>query len=282
MAASMRGLAIPLELPTRTTSIGGIVERQLWGETFSRSDFPAFLCPHCKQGRLAPDPSTLRIEEPKFSLDAHGHNDWEPDWIDERFVVFLRCPILKCGQIVSVGGDSVTDQVWDEEAKSWGLEQLLRPRMMFPAPSIIELPKDAPDDLARQLDLSFQVFWADYGACATKLRTSVERLMDFYGVPKTRIRKDAKNPTKPGKRVPLELSSRIDKFVSATSNNVHADTLHALRHIGNLGTHNRPPSHTALLDAYMIYEHALAELLGNKKKELAALAKKILKTKGKY
>jgi hypothetical protein len=63
---------------------------------------------------------------------------------------------------------------------------------------------------------------------------------------------------------------------------VHAETLHALRVIGNLGTHHRAPSHAAVLDAYTIYEHALAELLGQKKKEIAALAKKIIKTKGKY
>ena len=81
------------------------LERELWLGNYSREAIPPFLCPHCKQGRLNADEKSLVVEEPAWSKELHGHEAWEPEWIEERFVLFLRCGVAKCSEVVAVSGD---------------------------------------------------------------------------------------------------------------------------------------------------------------------------------
>jgi hypothetical protein len=148
---------------------------------------------------------------------------------------------------------------------------------MYPPPPIISLPKNIPAPVREELEFAFQFYWGDYGACATKIRTSVERLMDHFKVAKFRVAKDQRRPNAPGKLKPLDLSARIDKFISATGSVVHKDHLHALRIVGNLGTHNNALNRGELLDAFEIYEHALSELIDKKSAQIGKLAKKLRK-----
>lgn len=77
---------------------------------------------------------------------------------------------------------------------------------MRPAPPIIEVPKKTPAEVVKELKLSFELYWVNYNVCASRLRTSLEHMMDHFGVTKTRIHK--KDPSKPGKRRVLDLSAR--------------------------------------------------------------------------
>jgi hypothetical protein len=214
------------------------------------------------------------MEEPQFSKLAHSHQDWDPEWVDKRFMLMLACGASKCGEMVVVSGDTEIQQIQDEEF-GWTLESLLRPRSMFPAPPVIKFPEKMPPDVAKELSLAFQILWSDPGACATKIRTSVERLMDHFKVAKFQRVKDSKNPNKPGKLKRLDLYTRIEKFIADTGAVVHKDHLHALRVVGNLGTHQNELSRTDLLEAFEVYEHALDELIGKKSVQIAKLAKRL-------
>jgi hypothetical protein len=55
-----------------------------------------------------------------------------------------------------------------------------------------------------------------------------------------------------------------------------------LRYIGNLGTHRENLTQEALLDAFHIYEDALAELYGNRSAIIKSLREKIISAKGEY
>lgn len=242
------------------------IDHTLWTETFSQDDIPAFTCPSCNKGTLTLHGKVVR-DEPGFSKAAHSHPDWEPDWAVERFSMVLRCSITKCGENVFAHGGTVIEQVRDEE-HGWSLESLLRPTSMFPAPHIIRFPEGMPEPVKTELEIAFQIFWADAGACATKIRTSVERLMDYFGVAKFQRIK--------GKKLRrLDLYTRIDRFIANTGAVVHQDHLHALRMVGNLGTHENKLTRTNLLEAFEVYEHALDELIGKKSKQIAKLAKKL-------
>jgi uncharacterized protein DUF4145 len=96
--------------------------------------------------------------------------------------------------------------------------------------------------------------------------------MDHFGVAKTRIQKD-KDSTKPGRRRVLDLSARIDKMAKKIGTAEHSEILHALRTIGNLGTHSSKVNQSAVLDAYQLYEMALADLF----KDRGESAKEIIK-----
>jgi hypothetical protein len=247
------------------------VDQTLWGESFSRYAVPPFRCPTCHQGTLGLNKEAM-IEEATHSSAAHSHEAWEPDWVSERFTLFLKCSVSKCGEFVAVSGDTSVEQVEDEEL-GYVYESLLRPKSMFPAPRIIELPEGTPVEVVKEIDLAFQLFWSDRGACATKIRTSVERLMDHFGCAK--YRRINKTASKPGKLLRLDLFSRIERFIISTGSVVHQDHLHALRVVGNLGTHESDISRADILSAFEVYEHALAELIGKKSKQIAKLAKKL-------
>jgi hypothetical protein len=227
------------------------------------------------------DQKTLATEETESSKSNHKHEEWEPEWIDERFVCLLRCTSTRCGEIVAVSGKISVEPNYDDEDDDWSYEGLLEPRSMYPPPPIISLPVNVPGPVKEELELAFQFYWGDYGACATKVRTSVERLMDHFKVAKFRIAKDHKKPNAAGKMVPLDLSTRIDKFVSATGALVHKDHLHALRVVGNLGTHKNTLTRTEMLEAFEVYEHALEELVGKKSAQINRVAKKLSKQAGK-
>lgn len=258
------------------------IDKSTWFRAFSRSEIPAFPCPRCHKTTLVLDKKTLTVEETEKSKAARKHNDWEPEWVEERFICLFRCSSAKCGEIVAVSGKvSVEPNFDDDDEVGWNYEQMLAPRSMYPAPPIIALPTGIPRDVKRELELAFQFYWGDYGACATKIRTSVERLMDHFKVAKFRVAKNPKKPNSPGRMKPLDLSARIDKFISTTGAVIHKDHLHALRIVGNLGTHKNALARTEILEAFEIYEHALEELIGKKSAQIGKLAKKLSKQAGK-
>jgi hypothetical protein len=84
---------------------------------------------------------------------------------------------------------------------------------------------------------------------------------------------------KTGKRVSIPLAQRIGIFENEHGPEF-SGIFHALRHVGNLGTHS-DVSRTALLSAFEIYEHALGELFGKHKKKIEKLSKSLVKGKGK-
>ena len=99
--------------------------------------------------------------------------------------------------------------------------------------------------------------------------------MDHFGVAKYGIRKDAKRPSAPGKRRVLELSARIDKLPKKIGTTDFSETLHALRIIGNLGTHGDKVPQPAMLDAFQLYEMALAKLFEDKSQNAKAIIKRL-------
>src|SRR5207244_3567277 len=147
----------------------------------------------------------------------------------------------------------------------------LRPRAIFPAPPIITLPHETPVLVKGEIELAFQLFWADLGSCVSRLRASVEHLLDEFKIPRNRIDK------KSNKRVYLPLAARIQMFEQRQARNKEfADFLDALRHVGNLGTHSEV-SRQAVLAGFDIYEIALSEIFGKRSKKLKALVKEIIK-----
>jgi hypothetical protein len=146
--------------------------------------------------------------------------------------------------------------------------------MMFPSPHIIPLPNDTPFEVSEKIKAAFGLFWFDTGASANSLRMSVEFLLDHLKVPRTTMSK------KNGKITDLDLNGRIQFYEK--SNPDHGETFHALRVIGNLGSHGTSLTQEALLDAFEIYEDALSEIIGGRTAYLAAIKKKIIASKGTY
>ncbi|WP_316214056.1 hypothetical protein [Bradyrhizobium sp. SZCCHNR2032] len=153
-----------------------------WTEAFS-SQLPPFRCPTCHEGSLAEVEESRKIIESKRSKRAASHDNWEPDWIENRFTLLLECSVATCGELVVVSGDTVQDEEDDEDYHRRWVPHL-RPRSMFPAPYIVELPKELPDTVRRELEQAFALFLVDLNASANRVRTSLERGLDEVGVKK--------------------------------------------------------------------------------------------------
>jgi hypothetical protein len=99
--------------------------------------------------------------------------------------------------------------------------------------------------------------------------------MDHFGVAKYSLQGDYKKPASPKKRRLLDLSARIEKLPKKIGTTDFSETLHALRIIGNLGTHGDRVVQSAMLDAFQLYEMALARLFEDKSQNAKAIIKRL-------
>ncbi|NIJ82507.1 DUF4145 domain-containing protein [Xanthomonas cannabis] len=248
--------------------------RELWSGTYDRVHFPNFLCPKCFKGRARHDGKDVKIMEPTYSAKDRDHVDWEPGWDIERFSLQLICDNVVCGEVVVVTGDTSLVELYDDEDDRWVYFSHLRPRSMFPAPLIIDVPTQAPQNVIDNIRLASSHYWLDTSAAANRLRTSVEFLLDFLQVPRETINSST------GKAKRLDLNGRIAHY--ELLNAEHATSLTALRMIGNLGSHGENVQQEALLDAFEIYEYTLDVLCGQRKSRIELLRQKLISTKGQY
>lgn len=252
-----------------------MLDRTLWHGKYRRSSVPSFPCSRCKNGRLIFQRETLQAKEPKWSEADHDNPYYDPDFDTERFTAFAICDRGDCGDVVAIAGYIDFEEADDPHHGFYNI-RVLSPEIMHPPPAIINIPDGTPDAVKEELELSFQLFWSDFGSCATRVRTSVERLMDHYGVPKYQLVKK-KGGGKQRRR--LDLYTRIKRFCTVAKNVVHEDHLHAIRAVGNLGTHDGTMDRDVILDAYEVYEHALQEMIARKSTQIKKLAAKLRKMK---
>ena len=247
--------------------------REHWSGKYLRDKFPCFKCPRCKEGTLLLVNDALSVTTPQYSVSESREVYWDPEHNVERFSAKLVCDYSKCGEIVIAIGDTSTDRDFDEESEEKRWIEVLQPKSFFPAPPIIEIPDKAPEKVKDEIDRATQLFWIDFNSCANRVRVSVENLLDYFEIAKTGINKKDEEYN-------LDLNARIELY--KIINPDHAQTLTALRMIGNLGSHGGNVTREPLLDAFEIYEHALMELFGGHKERIGKIRQKLIDTKGKY
>ena len=236
--------------------------RDLWLTSFPDDEIPALPCPWYDRGNLRYVHKSLRVEESDAARLAQQDGDITPLDVTSLFSLFLKCGVGKCGCIVSVHGDADLKERdhWDHDEERFFY--LLTPRGMFPAPPLATIPPETPEDIAQEIRIACQFFWVDLGSCANRLRISVEKILDHLGSPQGR------------------LFDRIAQFKANDPD--HADTFDALRYVGNVGSHEGAVKRDAILDAFEIYQDALAELFGRRSAKIAAMKQKLIQSKGKY
>lgn len=236
--------------------------RDLWLTSFPDNEIPAFPCPLCDRGNLLYIKKSLQLKESDAASAAVGSGDITPFEVTSLFAMFLKCSVGKCGCVVSVHGEADLHERYGVEDYEDRFFYALSPHGMFPAPPLATIPPQTPGAIANELKIAFQLFWIDLGSCANRLRISVEKILDELGAPK-------------GK-----LFDRIDTFKKSDPD--HADTFDALRHVGNVGSHEGVVERDAVLDAFEVYQDALAELFGKRSAKIAAMKQTLIQSKGKY
>src|SRR5690348_15511779 len=81
---------------------------------------PPWECPTCGKGHLVTVKDKEAVEETGPSKRAHAHEDWDPEYIQERFTKLLRCNFANCGEVVSACGNaSVKEEHFHDEEGEW-------------------------------------------------------------------------------------------------------------------------------------------------------------------
>lgn len=242
------------------------LERKRWRRSFSWVTAPHFPCPKCNDGYLKIKKETLHFAY-NWQMQNFDPNEIHISEKFGRFSCLLVCQKPYCREVVAIGGDyeMASISVQDEEGfihEDW--EGVLAPRSMVPAPPIIEIPQQTPPEVRTLIKASFGLFWSDRDSAANRLRASVERALDAEGVQKRG-----------------NLEKRIEKFAEKHPKQTSGE-LHALRHIGNTGSHESALKWDAILDTFEVYEYWLRNFYGKEKENIDTLIEKLTKTRGKY
>jgi hypothetical protein len=235
---------------------------------------PPFECPNCTVGRLAIKKENESWKTPHH--EAQAYQELELDHImGGRYHAFMVCQHANCGEVVSVIGDYVTEHLllgrdrWDNPIVE--NDTNITPRAMMPAPHIIKVSPELSAVARNHLVRSFELFWVDIGSCANRIRIFLEAVLDQLGVIREKQRPD-------GTTYVLNLFQRVNELGAVKPG--HEEALHALREVGNVGSHEGDAAIDDVLDCYELLEATLEELLENKKAKLAAKAAAIRARKG--
>lgn len=249
-------------------------DRKLWADRFTK--LPSWPCPRCHHGRLQVIKETFDDRETLASKEAHGHEAWDPDWIEKRFSAHLTCSEENCGEGAVVIGTTRVDMEYGYDYDGNTITEVIDfyfPEIIHPSPLIIHVAEEAPEEIRDEIRRASALVWVDAASSANKLRLAAERILTALGVKRTKTIK--------GKRRPISLSERID-LIGKTDSKI-SDLLHSIRFLGNHASHEslEDVDRNDLLSAFEIIEHVIDHAFSTKTKRLMSTAKDLRKRKGK-
>lgn len=241
------------------------MKRENWKNWHTSFNWPAWTCPTCHSGMLQLDRKSLVERETTKSRRDRNREEWDPGWIYNNFTAWLKCSKASCGEVAIVSGMSSVDPTMGPDGGlEW--EEIYSPTVVLPMPDIIAIPAKCPESVADELRSAFRLFWIDTGAAANRLRVALEALLDVPGV--------RRRQRIPGAIRELTLHQRIMEYQKKEP--VVAAHLMAVKWLGNTASHESGISQDALLDALEIVEHVLDEMIEQRSKRVAELAKKLM------
>lgn len=248
------------------------IKRNIWKDPFIKDNVPSWPCPTCRKGTLIGDTKHIKVIESIESKKDRDEYDWEFEWIHGTFGGTLICDNAKCQEKVLVIGKMGVDSGYEFDEKEGkdrpGYFEYLTPLFFAPTINVFNVHDEVPRDIRNAIVESFNVYWVDVSACANKIRTILEMLMDFFKVKKSHIEK--------GKRKNYTLHNRIEFFKA--QKNYEADYLMAIKWIGNSGSHGNDGLKTDdILDAYEILDHVLVRLFEKDSHRLGKITRTINK-----
>jgi hypothetical protein len=145
-------------------------------------------------------------------------------------------------------------------------EDVFYPKYFEPPLHVFPILNGISKELKNKIIESFALYYADNGACANKIRQTLEVIMDEHNVPRNN-----------GKGNPLTLHARILKFKEHYPN--LADHLLAVKIIGNSGSHEGEErvEDDDLRDAFRVFHYCLNQLYDKSYEEIKAITDRIHK-----
>lgn len=250
------------------------LDRKLLKLPFSPNNSPDWVCPTCGKGILRIKKDSFLKEELRGSREAHGHEAWEPEWIEYVYTCLLVCSNDKCKEVVASSGTGSVD--WDVIEDEHGefeqvYEDFFLPKHFEPHLNLFHIPGDCPGTVSTPLNESFKLFFSSPGAAANNVRVAIEELLTELKIKRF--------TTTNGKRKFINLHQRIGLLPAKYA--PFKDMIFAIKWLGNAGSHGHGEiTMDDVMDAYELTEHILEEIYEPRVKKLKAIAKKVNKKKG--
>lgn len=212
------------------------------------------------------------VEETGPSKRAHAHEEWDPEWIEERFIKLLKCNFANCGEVVSVSGNAGVEEDQFQDGEGDWQQEFVRHyevQSVLPAPLPIRPIAKTPEIVKGPLRMAGQLLWQSPEAAANHVRQAVEHLMDHQKV-KKRVKAGSKK---------LTLHARLLEFEK--KDGLNGPVLRAIKWIGNDGSHQGGVSREELLDAFDMMELALTNLFDDAAAKVMKKVQAVIKSKEK-
>ena len=170
-----------------------VVNRDQWAERVSA--IPNWLCPTCQRGHLKANAKIkMVIVETGESSRGRDYDDWEPDWMVNRFVTMIQCDDNACGEVVAVSG-TLKYVEGDFDSGNQHYVNQYEIEATVPAPLPILIHKKVPPAVALLLAAAAPHLWSDPEAAANKIRQSVEAFLTDQGVVRFTTGRNGKRAT---------------------------------------------------------------------------------------
>ena len=214
---------------------------------FTQASIPNWPCPECGDGHLIPVQDSFQCYGDANTARNGEHIDAE----DHKYIFTLTGSCNNCKGSVAVSGRGGLEHAPLGDGQ-WEIIDYFIPTFFEPSLQIIDVSTNTnlPIPIKNSLKKSFTLFWCDFDACANRIRSTLELLLDDMGV------------TRENPRVPngyLSLHERINKIdvTSRTSRDIKALVM-ALKWLGNTASHELEGiNHEQLIDGYKMMEKIL-------------------------
>ncbi|MEV8529873.1 DUF4145 domain-containing protein [Streptomyces sp. NPDC052000] len=154
-----------------------------------------------------------------------------------------------------------------------GYREHLTPQFFMPELPLIQNFGDCPKRVREMIESASPVLWVDPSSAANRLRSSVEALMDWEGIPRRWSSR--------AKPYDLSLHRRIQRFKDAKpAFSKAADLLLAVKWIGNVGSHGSAIRVLDVLDAVDILDRIIQQLYDTSAARIEKKAEEIIARKG--
>ncbi|MEJ1242176.1 DUF4145 domain-containing protein [Chryseolinea sp. T2] len=218
-------------------------DKELWvRDSFSsKYKMPNWICPHCSKGILQKDNESISTYNSVETNNAAQISYNSDELAKFNFSGYLKCN--GCNERVVISGYGI---YFDERLTTQVLAvyrgkriPVYYPTHFQPELKLFRLPNALSTQVYSLVKKSFGHLWYDLDACANKIRQALESLV---------IENNATGD---------KLDHQIRSLTTTLGNQV-TETMLALKHIGNDGSHKgRPFERSEILDAYCLLEDLL-------------------------
>ncbi len=214
---------------------------------FTQESIPNWPCPECGDGHLVPVQDSFQCYGDANTARNGEHIDAE----DHKYVFTLIGSCNNCKENVAVSGKGGLERAPLGDGQ-WEITDYFIPTFFEPSLQIIDVStnKNLPTTIKNSINKSFALFWSDFDACANRIRSTLELLLDDMGVTR-------ENPSASSGY--LSLHDRIKKIdVTSKKSRDIKDLVMALKWLGNTASHGLEGIlHEQLIDGYKMMEKIL-------------------------